>query len=99
MKHSRAALRQIEWIREEYGIEDSPGKLILENLAKNLDTEQNAMKIVKAQGMLIKGDRGQTKAHPLLPVIRDARAQILQCIKMLNLDVEVIKPVGRPPGR
>lgn len=43
---------------------------------------------------------GQIKAHPLLPVERDARAAFLAGLRSLNLDFEPLHDgPGRPAGR
>jgi hypothetical protein len=85
---------------QEYSIEDVGGLAILQNGLEALDICRQAQHIVAAEGMTVPGDRGNVKAHPLLSVIRDQRAAFLSAIKMLNLDLEPLKPgVGRPPGR
>ena len=53
--------------------------------------------IVDREGVTVKGDRGQIKAHPLLSVIRDARAQFLAAMKMLHLDED--EGQAKKPGR
>ena len=55
-----------------------------------------AQAVVDKQGLTVSGDRGQIKAHPLLSVIRDSRAQFLMALKHLNLDIE---PLQSGPGR
>jgi len=51
------------------------------------DLVRAAQDQVHQEGMLVLGDRGQSKAHPLLSVIRDQRAQFLAALKALRLDV------------
>ena len=98
LKHSKEAMKLVKALRGEYAIGDSGGLAILEELAANYDTIQEASQVVRRDGLTVPGDRGGVKAHPLLAVIRDARASLLQCLKMLNLDVVPLKDVGRPPG-
>jgi hypothetical protein len=95
-KESRAEVRKIA---EEYQIEDSGGLLLLQSYAECDTTERNCQDIVNEVGFVVKDRFDQVKSHPLLVTIRDARAQKLACLKALCLDVEPLKPVGRPGGR
>ena len=54
---------------------------------------------IDEQGLTVMDRWGQPKAHPLLAAERDTRAQYLAALKQLNLDVEPIGPIGRPPGK
>ena len=85
-------------IRTEYAIEDSGGLLILQALLEAFDTMREAQRISKADGMKVKDRFGQDKIHPLCAVERDARAQVYQGLKALNLDIEPLKAIGRPGG-
>jgi hypothetical protein len=53
--------------------------------------------IIAEQGAVIRS-QGAVRAHPLLAAERDARAAMLRAIRYLNLDVEPLKAIGRPPG-
>ena len=85
-------------IVNEYGVEDSGGLLILQALCEAFDTMREAQKILKIDGMKVKDRFGQDKIHPLCSVERDARAQVYQGLKALNLDIEPLKAIGRPGG-
>lgn len=99
MKLSKEALKIQNSILKEYDINDEAGLAILKTGMESYDLMQKSQKIVERDGLTVAGDRGGIKAHPLLAVIRDSRAQFLMALKHLNLDLEPIKGIGRPPGR
>jgi len=83
----------------EYGIDDSGGMKILQTVCHAMTVERKAMDIIEAEGMTVLDRFDQTKSHPMLTVARDARSQIIQGLKALNLDIEPLKSiVGRPAG-
>lgn len=87
-------------ILKEYDISDEAGIAILQTAMEAFDAMHAAQEVVDVQGLTVAGDRGQIKAHPLLAVIRDSRAQFLMALKHLNLDIEPLRDrAGRPPGR
>lgn len=85
-------------ILADYTFDDQASLAILQTACEAYDAMHKAQRIVDKDGMTVQGDRGGTKAHPLLSVIRDSRAQFLMAIKALKLDTSVSegKPVGRP---
>jgi len=87
-------------ILTEYDISDEAGLAILQTALEAHDLMHEAQKVVDRDGLTVRGDRGQIKAHPLLSVIRDARSQFLMALKHLNLDIEPLQHgPGRPAGR
>jgi P27 family predicted phage terminase small subunit len=84
---------------EEYDIADAAGLQILTAGMEAFDRMRGAQRRIKAEGQTFKDRFGQLRAHPLLPVERDARAAMLAALKALNLDLEPLhdKP-GRPGG-
>jgi len=91
----REALRLIT----EYGIVDAGGLLLIRTFADAFTQELNSMDVVAKDGLTFKDRFGQVKAHPLLSVIRDARAQKMAALKGLNLDIEPLRDgPGRPGG-
>lgn len=84
---------------KEYDISDEAGLAILNTAMEAFDLMHDAQAVIDAQGLTVAGDRGNLKAHPLLNVVRDSRAQFLMALKHLNLDLEPLRPgPGRPPG-
>ena len=84
----------------EYEIADQGGLVILQTGLEAFDRMRSAQEKIKDSGETVQDRFGQIKAHPLCAVERDARSQMLQALKMLNLDLEPLesKP-GRPAGR
>ena len=99
MELSEGALKIRNAILKEYDIVDDAGQAILQTGMEAYDLMQKAQEQVDRDGLTVAGDRGGIKAHPLLACIRDSRAQFLMALKHLNLDIEPIKQMGRPPGR
>ena len=99
MKLSKEAKKIQDAILKEYDINDEAGLAILKTGMESYDLMQKSQKIVERDGLTVAGDRGGIKAHPLLAVIRDSRGQFLMALKHLNLDLEPVKGIGRPPGR
>lgn len=83
-------------IADEYSIDDEAGLLVLQTAFEAFDRMRAAQAQVGAEGSTVTDRFGQTKAHPLLPIERDARGQFLAALKQLNLDIE---PLADAPGR
>src|SRR6056297_961656 len=100
-KHlSRPAKTWFKKIQDEYEIEDKAGLLLLQTAFEAFDRMKEAQDTISNDGPVILDRFEQKKAHPLLSIERDSRAQMLAALKQLNLDIEPLndKP-GRPPGR
>jgi hypothetical protein len=80
----------------EYGVTDEGGVALLTLAVLARQRMQDAAAAVEKTGMTVEDGGGRLKAHPLLAVERDARAQMLQALKALHLDVE---PLHARPGR
>jgi phage terminase small subunit len=99
-KLSEKAEKLREAIIKDYAIDDPAGLSILDTALLAFDLMHEAQAEVDKQGLTTTGDRGGIKAHPLLAVIRDARAQFFMGLKNLNLDITPPNDrVGRPNGR
>lgn len=99
-KLSKQAIKLKKGILKEYDISDEAGNAILQAGLEAFDQMHEAQRVVDKDGLTVRGDRGQIKAHPLLSVIRDSRAQFLMALKHLNLDIEPLRDTpGRPGGR
>ena len=96
-KHlSQDARRIWDQIMDEYQIDDSAGRLLLQTALEAFDRMKSAAARIDADGEAIEDRFGQIKPHPLLPAERDARSQMLSALKQLNLDLE---PLRDAPGR
>lgn len=80
----------------EYGVGDEGGLQILRAGLEAFERMRGAQERIAKDGIVLVDRFGQVKAHPLLPVERDSRAQYLAALKALNLDLE---PVHDRPGR
>jgi len=96
-KRTTEELKQAILAAREFDGDDA-GEDLLESTMRARNTEIECLAIIKEEGWLVKGDRGQSKAHPLAATARDARAQYFQGLKLLGLlETEgVAKPVGSP---
>jgi phage terminase small subunit len=90
------AKREAKRLIQEYCISDAGGLVLIQTFADAYTAELNAQDIVNYEGLTIKDRFDQVKAHPLLTVIRDCRAQKMAALKSLNLDLE---PLNDRPGR
>lgn len=73
---------------------------ILELCCEAIDQLRDAQCALREHGPLIAGlEGGAPRANPAAAMVRDTRAQILMCLKNLNLDIEppVISRSGRKP--
>jgi P27 family predicted phage terminase small subunit len=96
---SKEAQRWWRKIVDEYGIDDSGGLAILQVLCEAFDRMRKAQQILEDEGMCVTDRFAQIKSHPMCSVERDARAQVLQGLKALNLDLEPLRDMpGRPAG-
>ncbi|MCC7176066.1 MAG: hypothetical protein IT159_12790 [Bryobacterales bacterium] len=78
-------------IVSEYAIEDRAGLLLLHQAAEAFDRLREAQAIIARDGLLVQDRFKQKKSHPLLLVERDSRLQLIKCLRMLNLDLEIGK--------
>lgn len=73
--------------------------MLLQTGLEAFDRMRECQATIKSDGPMIKDRFEQPKAHPLLPVERDARAQMLAALKAINLDLEPLRDgPGRPSG-
>lgn len=81
----------------EFEIDDSAGKLLLENALAAFDEMRSAQAIIAQEGQVFRDRYGQPRQHPATLVVRDARNLLLRSLKALNLDVAPGSPLS--PGR
>ena len=83
-------------IAREYGITDSGGVALLTAAAESRQRAREAWDVIEVEGAIVRGANGIPVPHPAVRMERDARAQMLTALKQLHLDVEPLKPIGRP---
>ncbi len=81
----------------EYSIGDAGGLALLTVACEALDRADGARSRIENDGAFVPDRFGQLRAHPAIAVERDARGQLLQALKQLNLDLEPLRESrGRP---
>src|SRR5215203_4917012 len=85
-------------VTNEYGIEDAGGVELLAQACSALDRAEECAGHIAVDGVVTRSKTG-LKEHPLLKHEIAARSFVVRTLSRLGLDVEAIKPVGRPPGR
>jgi hypothetical protein len=85
-------------IMSEYAIEDSGGIEILLQLCTALDRAEAQRAIIDHDGESVVV-KGIPRAHPLPREELANRAFICRGLQRLGLNIEAIKPIGRPAGR
>jgi len=86
-------------LTSEYQIDDEAGRLLLQTSLEAFDRMRECQAAISQDGAVVRDRFQQAKSHPALAAERDARSQMLQAFKQLNLDVEPLRDgPGRPPG-
>jgi len=98
-RHLSPAARS--WFAElvkEYSIADAGGLALLTVAAEAWQRAGEARELLAREGAVVRDRFGQAIAHPAVRIEQGARAQLLQAMKQLHLDIEPLKSVGRPGG-
>src|SRR6266550_1776123 len=94
-KHGAALWRSVV---AEYGIEDSGGVEMLTAACQQLDRAESLREQIDRDGDIVR-TKGSLREHPGLKHELAARSFVVRTLARLGLDVEAVKPVGRPPAR
>jgi P27 family predicted phage terminase small subunit len=86
-------------IQAEYGIEDATGITYLDTGCRFFARMREAQATIAREGAVVKDRFDQLKPHPAAIIERDAASSMIKAFRQLNLDVEPLKTIGRPPGR
>ena len=78
-------------LTKEWNLTDGAGQITLLTACQSLDRLREAQAVLKAEGCITKDRFGCPKAHPASTIEREARAGLLACMKMLNLDLESLE--------
>ena len=84
-------------VHTEYGIEDAGGIEMLLLACQSLDRAEELAEHINRDGVVIRSKAG-LKENPLIKHELAARSFVVRTLSRLGLDVEAIKPTGRPPG-
>ena len=82
-------------IMSEYAIEDRGGLELLALAGETLDRVQRLAERIDAEGEVVRTKSGP-KAHPALRDELAGRAFVARTLERLGLNIEAVKPVGRP---
>jgi len=98
-KHlSREAKSLWKAILEEYDLQPSE-QAILKLALENYDRAQTCRQQIDREGATVADPSGRIRAHPALQAEKNAVSAYLQAMRLLALNEEPPKPIGRPPGR
>src|SRR4051795_13011785 len=78
-------------LREDYGISDSGGLVVLRSAFEAFDRMRAAQARIAWEGMVFENRHGEFKPHPCVAIERDSRTAMLAALKALHLDLEPIK--------
>jgi hypothetical protein len=81
----------------EYRIEDRGGIEILAQCCASLDRAENLAEAIARDGDVVRSRNGVPKSHPAIRDELAARAFVCRALERLGLNLETIKPQGRPP--
>jgi hypothetical protein len=84
-----------ERVQAEYGIVDTGGIEILAQICAALDRAESLCEAIDRDGEVVI-IKGVPKAHPALRDELAARAFVVRGLERLGLNVEAVKPQGRP---
>jgi phage terminase small subunit len=86
MKLSKETQEIANQLIDDYQIVDSGGLRILQIAMEAFDMMRKAQKILEKDSMVLTDKYGRSKAHPMVQTVKETRGQVLQAMKLLNLD-------------
>jgi len=95
----REANRQIKQILDNWVIDEAEVEVFLNRYKELFIRMRQAQRDIAKNGLKVKDRFGQEKINPSVTIERDCINAIMRILKQLNLDLEPLKSVGRPPGR
>jgi hypothetical protein len=84
-------------VTAEYAIADSGGVEMLVQACQALDRAEKCRALIDRDGEVIANAKG-LRDHPLLKSELANRSFVVRTLQRLGLDVEPVRPVGRPAG-
>jgi hypothetical protein len=86
------------WVRvmSEYLITDSGGLEILSQICTALDRAEQLAVAIAEDGAVIRTENG-LRSHPAIKDELALRAFIARTLERLGLNIQTVRPVGRPP--
>jgi hypothetical protein len=85
-------------VQAAYGIADRGGVELLAQACSGLDRAEQLAEAIKADGAIIYSRTGVPRSHPAVKDELACRAFVVRTLERLGLNVESVRPVGRPPS-
>ena len=85
-------------IMSAYAVDDEGGREILAQACAALDRAEELAEAIARDGAIVQTRNG-SREHPGLRAELANRAFVVRSIQRLGLDVEPVRPIGRPSGR
>ena len=86
-------------VKAEYHVVDSGVVELLALACEALDRAEALRAEIDRDGAILRSENGSMKDHPGLKHELAARAIVVRTLQRLGLDVEPVRPLGRPAGR
>lgn len=83
-EHGRRLWREII---SDHSIDDAAGRVLVLRAAEAMDRLRQAQAQIAADGLTVRGYKGQVRPHPLLQVEAEQSRILLACFRALNLDL------------
>ena len=83
----------------EYTITDPGGIELLQEACCALDRAEALGAAIAEDGVVVRTRSGMPKPHPALAAELSSRAFVCKQLERLGLNLESVRPIGRPPGR
>jgi hypothetical protein len=86
-------------VQREYGITDRGGIELLAQACAALDRAEGLAAAIATDGAIVYSRTGVPRSHPAVKDELACRAFVVRTLERLGLNVESVRPVGRPPVR
>src|SRR5262249_26805925 len=84
-------------VQAEYRIQDRGGIELLAQACASLDRAESLAEAIARDGDVIHSRTGVPRSHPAVKDELACRAFVCRILERLGLNIETIKPQGRPP--
>jgi len=85
-------------VQSEYRITDCGGVELLSQACAAEDTAESLAEAIARDGHVVHSRTGVPRTHPAVKDELACRAFVVRTLERLGLNVEAVKPPGRPPG-
>jgi hypothetical protein len=85
-------------VQSEYRIADCGGVELLAQACQALDRAERLAEAIARDGDVIHSRTGVPRTHPAVKDELACRAFVVRTLERLGLNIEAVRPPGRPPG-